>query len=99
VIKLPQPHHALRWVCGLILIIPVSGCHLQPNFGPPGTIGEQRARAIVHDPFPDNDLGPEIVSGRPREWNRPSAEPKRLQHDNPYARKSAGPIPAPPMGF
>lgn len=87
-------------LCALTLTAPclatLTGCQLWPNLGPPGTIGEQRARAIVHDPFPDNDLGPEIVSGRPREWNRPSAEPKRLQADNPYARRQDS-LQPPPM--
>jgi hypothetical protein len=91
-----QPNRRATPAIALFLVI-LTGCHLRPNLGPPGTIGEQRARAIVHDPFPDNDLGPEIVSGRPREWNRPSAEPRRLQTDNPYARRRSGPINPPPL--
>lgn len=79
----------------LVLIV---GCHLRPDFGPPGTIGQQRARAAVHDPFPNNDLGPPIVSGRPRGFDRPGAEPNRLQQDNPYAIRPANSA-APPFGF
>ncbi len=82
---------SIRWSLLVVgLLIPgLTGCHLRPNFGPPGTIGEQRAKAIVHDPFPDNDIGPPIASGRPPGFDRPASEPKRLQSDNPYARRAA----------
>lgn len=55
------------------------GCYLRPNFGPPGTIGMQRSRAVVHDPFPSDDLGPRIVGGRPKGFDRPQAEAENLQ--------------------
>ncbi len=28
-----------------------------------GTVAQQNARAAVHDPFPLNDIGPEVVGG------------------------------------
>ena len=43
----------------------------------PGTIQQQRLRATVHDPYPDQDLGPEVVGGRPREYQQPLPEPVR----------------------
>ncbi len=36
-----------------------------PDLFHPGTAASQRAEAIEHDPFPQNDIGPEIVGGRP----------------------------------
>lgn len=39
-----------------------------------GTIDRQKARAAVHDPYPLNDIGPEVVGGRPREYYNPQAE-------------------------
>jgi hypothetical protein len=72
----------------IALLVLVPACQLpQQCCTPPGTMGQQRDRAAVHDPFPDNDLGPPIVSGRPRGFDRPNSEPKRLQQDNPYARR------------
>lgn len=56
-----------------------SGCYLTPNFGSPGTIGMQRARAVLHDPFPNNDIAPPIVSGRPLGFDRPLSEPAQAQ--------------------
>ncbi len=38
------------------------------NFFHPGTTYQQRLRASVHDPYPDQDLGPEVVGGRPRDF-------------------------------
>ena len=47
-------------------------------FGPPGTINEQRNRAAIHDPFPETDVGPDVIGGRPREFDRPLPEAKRV---------------------
>lgn len=65
---------------------------MTPNFGPPGTMDAQRARAVLHDPFPNNDLGPPIVSGRPLGLDRPLAEPKANQY-HPRVRRGAAPPP------
>jgi len=63
----------------------VSGCGLRPNLGPPGTVYQQRNSAVVHDPFPADDLGPTIEGARPMEYERPLSEPTHLQ-TNPHAR-------------
>jgi hypothetical protein len=57
----------------------VAGC-TWPNLGPPGPEWVQRHRAILHDPYPDADLGPEVVGGRPREFQKPLAEPVRNRY-------------------
>jgi hypothetical protein len=49
----------------------------RPNWSSPGTIKQQQRRATLHDPYADNLAGPEIVGGRPREYDRPPAEPVR----------------------
>ena len=54
--------------------------------GPPGTINEQRNRATIHDPFPETEVGPEVVGGRPREFDRPLPEAER----NPLYRDTYG---------
>jgi hypothetical protein len=54
------------------------GCMRRPNiFSPPGSTTYQRYHATIHDPYPDHDLGPEIVGGRPREFDKPHPEPIR----------------------
>jgi hypothetical protein len=70
---------------GLILF--PSGCYLRPGFREaPGTILYQRSRAVVHDPFPDNSIGPPVVGGRAFGFERPLADPARLQSISPQPR-------------
>jgi hypothetical protein len=42
-----------------------------------GSIDRQKARAVVIDPYPLNDIGPEVVGGRPREFANPMPEASR----------------------
>jgi len=87
------------FTASLVVCLLFSGCHLRPDWGPPGTIGAQRARANTHDPFPDNDLGPPIMGGRPLGFDRPRSEATHLQ-DSPYARRSMnGGYATPYQGF
>lgn len=79
--------------------VTATGCNYGLNLGPPGTIGMQRERAVIHDPFPSPDLGPEIVGGRPREFDLPLSQAKGLQV-NPFARRSnRGGFAPPQTGF
>ena len=71
-------------ICAAIFLVSLTGCALRPDFGPPGTIYEQRARAVLNDPFPAVDLGPEIVGGRPRGYDTPLAQPTNIQA-SPYS--------------
>jgi len=62
----------------VLLLAAFGGCRgYRPLLGFPGTMDQQRLNATVHDPYADNDAGPEIVGGRPREFQKPSAEPVR----------------------
>lgn len=64
------------------------GCVYRPFDGPPGPLSYQRQNAILHDPYFDNDLGPEVVGGRPREFQKPLPEPVRSRwlNDSWWAR-------------
>jgi len=62
------------------------GCHVNRDVGPPGDMNTQRARALVHDPFPANDIGPEISGVRPRGFDLPRSEIQKLQ-TSPNARR------------
>ncbi|AMV31181.1 hypothetical protein VN12_03620 [Pirellula sp. SH-Sr6A] len=42
-----------------------------------GDINRQKDRAVYFDPYPLNDIGPEVVGGRPREFAHPLPEAKR----------------------
>ena len=79
----PNLTRAMLLVC--VLTISSFGCNMRPNFGPPGSIYEQRARAVLSDPFPNNDLGPAVMGGRPRGYDLPLPEPTNIQA-SPYAK-------------
>lgn len=62
---------------GLLLGVWLStGCqyNLKDNLAPPGTIWQQRNRAVQFDPYPLDHMGPPIVGGRPREYSKPLPE-------------------------
>jgi hypothetical protein len=48
-----------------------------PQWLAPGPIDYQRNNASLHDPYADPDAGPEVVGVRPREFQKPLAEPVR----------------------
>jgi hypothetical protein len=60
------------------LLLAIGGCRSgQSGLRSPGSIQRQQYNATLHDPYADNDAGPEIVGGRPREFQKPLAEPVR----------------------
>ena len=64
----------------LLSTIVLTGCTLPSRrFQSPGPIGFQQLEATQFDPYGDMDAGPEIVGGRPREFQRPAAEPARAR--------------------
>lgn len=67
------------WILALCVVCATAaGCASDGSFlFNPGTIQQQRLRATVHDPYSDQDLGPEVVGGRPRDFQQPLAEPVR----------------------
>ena len=65
-----------------LIMISIAGCANRSGWGFPwgqGTMERQRARAVIHDPYPLNDIGPEVVGGRPRDFYNPQSEAKRAQ--------------------
>jgi hypothetical protein len=51
----------------------------KPQLLHPGPAPYQRANAEVYDPYPIPDLGPDIVGGRPRDFQKPRNEVERAQ--------------------
>jgi hypothetical protein len=67
---------ALLMVAGLS----VAACNVsRPRWHQPGPTAVQQYRATKFDPYADTDAGPEVVGGRPREFQRPFAEPVRAR--------------------
>lgn len=69
---------SLRYAIALSLVVVCVGCR-SGRFGQggPGSIQHQQYNATLHDPYADNDAGPEVVGARPREYQKPLPEPVR----------------------
>ena len=68
----------------VVLLLPSIGCagggryaNSRYTWFHPGTMQQQRVRATVHDPYPDQKAGPEVVGGRPRDYQQQLPEPVR----------------------
>ena len=55
-----------------------------PDWHRPGRLEEQRTRALVFDPYPENEGGPAIPEARPRDYQKPFAEPGRARWYQPW---------------
>lgn len=60
-----------------LIVIGASGCQGTNYFAPPGPINQQQANAIVHDPFPQGDIGPVDLANRPPGYEQPLPEAVR----------------------
>jgi hypothetical protein len=63
----------------VVMVLTFGGCQSSryaERFGF-GTMDKQKARAADFDPYPLNDIGPEVLGGRPRGFFDPTPEPKR----------------------
>lgn len=62
----------------------LAGCvperhELAQSIAHPGPAAYQRSLAIQHDPYLLNDVGPEVVGGRPRDYDIPLNEVQRAR--------------------
>ncbi len=63
-------------------LLTLSGCQSLVQNGwiaPPGPMNYQQANAIVHDPFPQADIGHDDNSMRPPDYQNPLSLPVRNQ--------------------
>ena len=69
----------LAMTAAILLLVATSfGCRSGRSLlEPPGSVEKQRFQSTVFDPYADNDIGPEIVGGRPRDFQKPLSEPDR----------------------
>jgi hypothetical protein len=71
----------LFFVLGIALATLLLGCHGgHPRMRQPGPTKLQQRAATQFDPYGDNEAGPTIVGGRPREFQRPFSEPVRAKN-------------------
>jgi hypothetical protein len=63
------------------LVLGVAGCQSvsRPSWFHPGPAAYQQSSAERFDPYPENEPAPEIVGARPREFQKPPAEPSRAR--------------------
>jgi hypothetical protein len=74
------------FAAGMLLML-AGSCVARPKVIDPGTERYKQARAQRFDPYPQNDMGPAVVGGRPRDFQNPPAEVLRVQprKDSPAA--------------
>jgi len=63
----------------LVLFITATqvGCRGHRFFPPPGPMNQQQARAVIHDPYPLDDIAPTDQGSRPPSYQQPLPEPVR----------------------
>ena len=79
----------LRLLIASCFVVATFGCSWpRPWSAPPGPVRYQQNNASYHDPYADEDAGPEVVGARPRDFQKPSAEPvrSRVYTDSLYGR-------------
>ena len=85
----PMTKISTQTICQLVAcacVVLHSGCYLPVFNGPPGTIGAQRTRAVLNDPFPSDTLGPAFAGARPRGFDLPLSDTTTFQ-SHPSARR------------
>jgi hypothetical protein len=87
----------IRCTITLLALAMCVGCapeveRLRQSIAHPGPVAYQRGQAIQHDPYPLDDVGPEVVGARPREYQRPLNEVERARLGAPVPPGVAVPI-------
>jgi hypothetical protein len=85
-------------LAGAMSVLAASGCSSsvgRPNWLNPGPVAYQQNQALRYDPYPDDSLGPAVLGGRPREYDRPRPPAPLIVHPGVNAMGGA----APPAGI
>ena len=70
----------IRGGCTIIVLFAagLAGCRSDGRLlRPAGTITKQQSNATVFDPYTDNELGPVVEGGRPRDFQKPLSDSDR----------------------
>ena len=94
-------------ICCRLLILAALGAPLvacssavrQPRLLHPGPASFQRYNATQFDPYPQNDMGPEMVGARPPDYALPPDEVKRSRQFLSGAAGTANQLPAAAPGL
>lgn len=73
----PLARQSVGIVACLALMVVSSGCRGRSFLPPAGTLSQQQANAIVHDPYPLADIGPDDLGARPPSYQQSVPEPVR----------------------
>jgi len=85
--------YVLKFVFVSLFLVSFSGCQTMGyQLFHPGTHASQRARIMEHDLYPDADAGPEVVGGRPREFQKQRPETIRNRWQSDYATPQGQPM-------
>jgi hypothetical protein len=68
---------AIMWFWSFVVLILIVGCRGNGWMKPPGPLKQQQANAVVHDPYPQSDLGPNDAASRPPSYANPLPEAVR----------------------
>ncbi len=75
--------NSARWIAVCVLVLAAGGCVTPPRWLRPGPAAYQQRKAERFDPYADNDIGPTIAGGRPRDYDKPLSEPNRARWTRP----------------
>jgi len=84
-----------RFLVVLLLLLPLTACSstvTRPTLLHPGPAYFQRNNAQQFDPYPPNDMGPEIVGGRPIDFQKPPDEVRRARQHSQIAPWRTAPL-------
>lgn len=70
------------WALLIVAVVGLSGCRgvYCPTLQGPGTAKYQREWAQRYDPYPESQVGPEVLGGRPKDFDDTRAEPQRARN-------------------
>jgi len=79
-----------RWIVAAVLVAGLAGCGVErPHLFHPGPAAYQQKKAERFDPYADNDIGPEVVGSRPRDYQKPIPETSRARWTIPPSNQQA----------
>ncbi|MGB7325445.1 membrane or secreted protein [Rubripirellula reticaptiva] len=67
----------LGLVLSAIFVAAIGGCRGNNFLAPPGSMNQQQANAIAHDPFPQSGIAPDDMASRPPDYQQPLPEAVR----------------------
>jgi hypothetical protein len=81
----------MRWKLATVAVVTLllTGCRSDGRWLPPaGSAEKQRFNSTVFDPYTDNEIAPEVVGGRPKDFQKPLLDSDRSR----LLRKSWSPF-------